>query len=396
MTDTIELEKQFTSGLYVKRPIALVRGRGALVWDEDGREYIDCVAGQGSANLGHCHPAVVQAITEQVQTLMSCTEMFYFAKRAELQARLAGAAGDAFNRVFLCNSGAEAVEGAIKIARYATGRTDFVAAKRGFHGRTMGALSATWNKKYRDPFLPLVPGFRHVTYNHLEELRAAVDENTAGVILEVVQAEGGVHPGSAEFLRGAQAVCREKGALLILDEVQTGFCRTGKMFAYQHYDLRPDLIALAKSIGGGIPMGAILIGGGIRTIEPAVHANTFGGNPVTSAAAVAAMDVYEEERIAEKAAELGDYLMSSLRALSAPLIREVRGLGMLVGIEIKQKATPHIAALGERGVLVLPAGLNVIRLLPPLVITKPQLDRVVEQIAAVLETPAVEEETPRK
>jgi acetylornithine/LysW-gamma-L-lysine aminotransferase len=395
MTDTIERENTFTSGAYVKRPIALVRGQGALVWDENGREYIDCVAGQGSANLGHCHPAVVQAITEQAQTLLSCTEMFYFAKRAELENRLVAAADVGIQRVFLCNSGAEAVEGAFKLARYSTGRKDFVAAKRGFHGRTMGALSATWNKKYRDPFLPLVPGFRHVVYNNLEDLQEAVDENTAGVILEVVQGEGGVHPGTAEFLHGAQDICREKGALLILDEVQTGFCRTGKMFAYQHYGLQPDLIALAKSIAGGIPMGALLIGERIRPIAPAIHANTFGGNPLTSAAAVAALDAYEEERIAEKAAELGAYLMDKLRALPSPLIREVRGLGMIVGVEIKKKATPYIAALGERGVLVLPAGLNVIRLLPPLVITRPQLDRVVEEIAAVLDTPAESKENTR-
>jgi LysW-gamma-L-lysine/LysW-L-ornithine aminotransferase len=392
MTTTIERENKYTSGLYVKRPIAIVRGQGALVWDENGREYIDCVAGQGSANLGHCHPAVVKAITEQAQTLMACTEMFYFSKRAELEQRLVEAAGEGFNRVFLCNSGTEAVEGSLKLARYATGRTEIVAAKRGFHGRTMGALSATWNKKYRDPFLPLVPGFTHVTYNNLEELDAAVNEKTAGVILEVVQAEGGVHPATPEFLRGAQEICRRKGALLILDEVQTGFCRTGKMFAYQHYGARPDFVALAKSIGGGIPMGAIVIGDRIRPLEPAIHANTFGGNPVTCAAALAAMDVYEEEKIAEKAAESATYLTAKLRAISSPLIREVRGLGLLIGIEIKQKATPYITALAERGVLVLPAGLNIIRLLPPLIITRPQLDKVADQIAAVLEKPLVEEE----
>jgi acetylornithine/LysW-gamma-L-lysine aminotransferase len=392
MTTTIERENTYTSGLYVKRPIAIVRGQGALVWDENGREYIDCVAGQGSANLGHCHPAVVQAITEQAQTLISCTEMFYFSKRAEFEQRLVEAAGEEFHRVFLCNSGTEAVEGSLKLARYATGRTEFVAAKRGFHGRTMGALSATWNKKYRDPFLPLVPGFTHVTYNNLEELDAAVNQKTAGIILEVVQAEGGVHPATEEFLHGAQEICRRKGALLIFDEVQTGFCRTGKMFAYQHFGVTPDFLALAKSIGGGIPMGAIVIGGRIRPLQPAIHANTFGGNPVTCAAAVAAMDVYEEERIAEKAADSAAYLTAKLRAISSPLIREVRGLGLLIGIEIKQKATPYIVALAERGVLVLPAGLNVIRLLPPLVITRPQLDTVAEQIAAVLEKPLAEEE----
>jgi acetylornithine/LysW-gamma-L-lysine aminotransferase len=392
MTNTIDLENKFGSGLYVKRPIALVRGQGALVWDENGREYIDCVAGQGSANLGHCHPAVVKAITEQAQTLMACTEMFYFAKRAELQSRLVEAAGGGINRVFLCNSGTEAVEGALKLARYSTGRTDFVAAMRGFHGRTMGALSATWNKKYREPFLPLVPGFHHVAYNNLDALRAAVNETTAGVILEVVQAEGGVYLGTPEFLRGAQEICRERGALLIFDEVQTGFGRTGKMFAYQHYGLQPDFVALAKSIGGGIPMGAILIGDRVRTLEPAVHANTFGGNPVTSAAAVAAMDVYEEEKIPEKAAELGKYLMGKLQGLTSPLVREVRGLGLIVGIEIKQKVAPYIAALADHGVLALPAGINIIRLLPPLVIIPAQLDRVVEALSIVLAQPIAEGE----
>jgi LysW-gamma-L-lysine/LysW-L-ornithine aminotransferase len=391
MPDSIELENKFGSGLYVKRPIELVRGQGALVWDAAGREYIDCVAGQGSANLGHCHPAVVAAITAQTRTLMACTEMFYFAKRAALEERLVKAAGGGINRVFLCNSGTEAIEGALKLARFSTGRTGIIAAKRGFHGRTMGALSATWNKKYREPFLPLVPGFSHVTYNNLDELRAAVTDQTAAVLLEVVQAEGGVYPAAPEYLRGAQEICREKGALLILDEVQTGFCRTGKMFAYQHYGLDPDFVALAKSIGGGIPMGAVLIGGRVRALEPAIHANTFGGNPITSAAGLAAMDVYEGERIAEQAAALGAHLTAGLRRISAPLIREVRGLGLLVGIEIKQKSAPYIAALAGRGVLALPAGINVIRLLPPLVITADQLDRVAEQIASVLEKPIAEE-----
>jgi acetylornithine/LysW-gamma-L-lysine aminotransferase len=198
-----------------------------------------------------------------------------------------------------------------------------------------------------------------------------------------------------EFLQGAQEICRARGAMLILDEIQTGFCRTGKMFAYQHFDLRSDFVALAKSIGGGIPMGAIVIGDRVRRLEPAVHANTFGGNPVTSAAGVAALDAYEEENIAKRAAESGAYLMARLRSIASPLVREVRGSGLLIGIEIKQKATPYIAALAERGVLALPAGLNVIRLLPPLVITRPQLDRVAEQIAAVLETPLDSEEKPQ-
>lgn len=393
MTTTIELENQYTSGLYVKRPIAMARGEGALLWDEDGRQYVDCVAGQGSANLGHCHPAVVEAIVEQARTLMVCTEMFYQARRAELQMRLVEAAGGGINRVFLCNSGTEAVEGALKLARFSTGRTEFVAAMRAFHGRTMGALSATFNKKYREPFLPLVPGFRHVAYNNIEALRQAVDEKTAAVILEPVQGEGGVYPGTAEYLRGAQEICREKGALFILDEVQTGFGRTGRMFAFQHHDLRPDFIALAKSIGGGIPMGALLIGERVRPLQPAIHANTFGGNPVTCAAALAALKVYREERIPQQAAELGAYLKERLEEVNSPLIREVRGLGLIVGIELRQKVTPYITALAGRGVLALPAGLTVLRLLPPLVITRAQIDFVVQQIAAVLAQPIAQEET---
>lgn len=392
MTNTIELENRYTSGLYLKRPIAIARGEGALVWDENGRQYVDCVAGQGSANLGHCHPAVVEAITRQAHMLMACTEMFYQAGRAELQMRLVEAAGSGINRVFLCNSGTEAVEGALKLARFSTGRTDFVAAMRAFHGRTMGALSATYNKKYREPFLPLVPGFRHTAYNNLEALRQAVDEKTAAVILEVVQGEGGVYPGTAEYLRGAQEVCREKGALLIFDEVQTGFGRTGRMFAFQHYDLRPDFVALAKSIAGGLPMGALLIGEHVRPLQPAIHANTFGGNPVTCAAALAAMKVYREERIPERAAELGTYLKERLEEINSPLIREVRGLGLIVGVELRQKVTPYIAALMDHGVLALPAGLTVLRLLPPLVITREQIDFVVEQIAAVLTKPLAQEE----
>jgi acetylornithine/LysW-gamma-L-lysine aminotransferase len=396
MADTIELENQYASGLTVKRPIALARGQGALLWDENGRQYVDCVGGQGSANLGHAHPAIIAAITEQARTLTVCNDMFYFAKRAELQKRLVEAAGGGINRVFLCNSGTEAVEGALKLARYSTGRIDIVAAMRAFHGRTMGALSATYNKKYRDPFLPLVPGFRHVAYNNLEALRQAVDEKTAAVILEPVQGEGGVHPGTPEYLKGAQDICRENGALLILDEVQTGFGRTGRMFAFQHYGLRPDLVALAKSIAGGIPMGALLIGERVRPLEPGIHANTFGGNPVTSAAAVAAMDVYEEERLPEKAAESGKYLIGRLKGLSLPIIREVRGLGLMVGIELRQKVTPYLAALAERGVLALPAGLTVLRLLPPLVITREQIDFVVEQIAAVLAQPVAQEEAAKE
>src|SRR5512133_1929590 len=244
-----EVEDQFTSGLYTKRPLVIVRGQGAHLWDAEGHDYIDCVGGQGAANLGHANPQVAQAIAEQAARLISCPEMFYNDRRAALEQKLCTLAG--FPRVYLCSSGTEAVEAAIKFARISTGRSGFVATMRAFHGRTMGALSATWEKKYREPFEPLVPGFTHVPYNNLEALAGAVNENTAAVILEVVQGEGGVTPGQAEYLRGAEALCHEQGALLILDEVQTGFGRTGRMFAFQHYDLHPDLLCGANAMGGG-------------------------------------------------------------------------------------------------------------------------------------------------
>ena len=262
--EIMALEAAHTSGVYPKRPLAIVRGQGARVWDADGNEYIDCVGGQGAANLGHAHPAIVAAISQQAAQLITCPEIFYNDRRAELLAALTAVAPAGMTRAFLCNSGAEAVEAAIKFARLSTGRIGIVAAMRGFHGRTMGALSATWNKDYREPFEPLVPGFVHVPYNDLAALDANVCDDTAAVILEVVQGEGGVHRADPAFLAGAQALCRERGALLILDEIQTGYGRTGKLFACQHDGIEPDLMTVAKSMAGGLPMGACLIGPRVR------------------------------------------------------------------------------------------------------------------------------------
>jgi acetylornithine/LysW-gamma-L-lysine aminotransferase len=384
--EIIELETRYTSGVYSKRPIAIVRGAGARVWDSDGKEYIDCVGGQGSANVGHSNPAVVRAIAEQAARLSVATELFYNDQRAALEHKLIQLAPSLrhFNRVFLCNSGAEANEGAIKFARYHTGRTDILAFMRGFHGRTFGALSATWEPKYREPFAPLVPGFKHVPYENLDRAARVIDENTAAVIIELVQGEGGVRPGTREFVQGIAQLCRERGALLIVDEVQTGFGRTGKMFATEHFEIEPDFITLAKSIAGGLPMGAVLIGERIRPFEPQTHGTTFGGNPIVCAAANAALDYMQENDLPAHSAELGAYTLGRLRRVESPLIREVRGLGLMIGVELKVKVTPILQALMARGVLALPAGPNVLRLLPPLVIEKSDLDVVVERIDEVL------------
>jgi acetylornithine/LysW-gamma-L-lysine aminotransferase len=383
--DWINLESRHTSGVYPKRPVCIVRGQGARLWDDQERTYIDCVGGHGTANVGHANPVVAAAIAEQARRLVVCPEVFHNDVRARLLATLAEIAPGGLDRAFLCNSGAEAVEAALKFARLATGRPGIVATMRGFHGRTMGALSATWEPKYREPFEPLVPGFSHVPYDNLDRLTAAVNDRTAAVLLEVVQGEGGVRPGSREFLLGAQQLCRERGALLIVDEVQTGFGRTGRMFACEHYGLEPDLMPIAKSLAGGLPMGATLIGPRVGELPLLSHGSTFGGNPLACAAALAAIGFIREGHLSERAAALGEYLIGRLQQIEQPVIREVRGLGLLVGIELKVKVAPMLMALMERGVLALPAGPNVLRLLPPLVIEREDLDQVVEAIGAVLQ-----------
>lgn len=384
-SEIVGLEDRHDSGLYPKYPLVLVRGEGARVWDADGREYIDCVGGHGVANVGHANPAVIRAVTEQVRRLVICPNGFYNDQRAQLLAKLTRIAPPGLERAFLCNSGTEAVEAAFKFARLATCRTKVVAAMRGFHGRTFGALSATWRKGYRQPFEPLVPGFEFVPYNRLERMQQTVDEETAAVILEVVQGEGGVNPGDGEYLRGVQSLCRERGTLFIVDEVQTGFGRTGRMFASLHYDLQPDLMCVAKSIAGGLPMGAVLIGSRVGDLPKKAHGSTFGGNPLACAAALATIRYIEAEHLPQRAAELGARLLAGLKGISSPRIRQVRGLGLMVGVELKGKSGPYLAALAERGVLALAAGATVMRFLPPLVISAEDVDTVVERVAAVLE-----------
>jgi LysW-gamma-L-lysine/LysW-L-ornithine aminotransferase len=383
MIDYRMLESQHASGAYSKRNLTIIRGEGATLWDDSERVYIDCAAGHGVASLGHCHPLVVAAIQEQATRLITCQEAVYNDQRALLLAELADALPSGLERVFLCNSGAEAVEGGIKWARASTGRAGIVATMRGFHGRTFGALSATWESHYRDPFQPLVPGFTHIPFNNLAALAAAVTHETAAVILEVVQGEGGVRPATREFLQGTQALCRERGALLIIDEIQTGFGRTGRMWAIEHHDLEPDLLLLGKAIAGGMPMGAVAIGPRVASFQPGTHGSTFGGNPLACAAARATLAALREERLAEQAAEKGAWLMERLTAMTHRRIREVRGLGLMIGIELRERSAPFIAALQERGIIALPAGPTVIRLLPPLMITDEQLESVV---AALNET----------
>ena len=387
MSEIFDREDTYTSGVYGKRPVALVRGSGALVWDEQGQQLIDCTAGYGVANIGHAHPELVAALAAQAQRLITCPEFVYNDVRSQLLERLARVTPDGLDHFFLCNSGTEAIEGAFKFARLATGRTGIVATLRGFHGRTMGALSATWEPHYRESFAPLIPDVRHVRYNDLAVMEQTIDDNTAAVIIELVQGEGGVHVASDEYIQGLAQLCRERGALLIVDEVQTGFGRTGRMFACEHYDLQPDILCLAKSVAGGIPMGVVCLGQRViesGRISKGVHGSTFGGNPLACAAALTTIDILEREEPPTCAATLGEYALERLRSLQSSLIREVRGRGLLIGIELKGRVQPYLEALLECGVLVLQAGPNVLRLLPPLVITQAQLDNAIDAIEDVL------------
>jgi len=385
MNQTIqELEQRFTSGVYPKRDLTIVRGKDATVWDDQGRAYVDCVGGQGVSTLGHANPAVARAIAEQALTLISCPEIFYNDTRAHFEELLISILPDGLERVYLCNSGAEAVEAAIKFARLSTGRPNIVATVRAFHGRTLGALSATYEPKYRDPFQPLVPGFSHVPYNNAEALASAVDEHTAAVLIEAVQGEGGVHPGSSEYLRAARQIADRHGALLIVDEVQTGFARTGRWFAIEHSGVTPDLMPMGKAIAGGVPMGAVGIRDTVKNLTPGVHGSTFGGNPLACAAGIASIREMQRLDLPRQAAEKGEYFKERLEEINAPVIRQVRGLGLLIGIELKSKVAPYLRALQAEGVLALPAGLNVLRFLPPAVITYEQIGFVVEKTARVL------------
>ncbi|WP_027461022.1 aspartate aminotransferase family protein [Deinococcus murrayi] len=384
----LDIELRLDSGVYNKHQVVMVRGQGATVWDDAGRAYIDCVAGYGVANIGHSHPDVVRAVQEQAGKLMVMPQTLPNDKRAEFLSELVGVLPQGLERIFLCNSGTEAMEAAKKFAITGTGRQRFVSMKRGFSGRSLGALAFTWEPKYREPFGDAVDNKNvdFVTYGNVEELRAAVTDQTAAVILEPVQGEGGVHPATPEFIRAARDITREKGALLILDEIQTGFCRTGKMFAAEHYGVTPDGMTLAKAMAGGVPIGAFAMTAEVADRMPkGGHGTTFGGNPLSMTAGVAAIRAMKNEGMAEQAREKGAYFMERLRAIRSPRIKEVRGLGLMIGVELHEPSAPYITALEhEEGVLTLAATPMVVRFLPPIPITREQIDQVVAAFERVL------------
>jgi len=369
--------------VFSEKPIGIERGEGPYLYADDGTEYLDFGASYAVTPVGHCHPRVVDAVKAQAEELMYVQASYPVETRTELYEKLATVAPPGLDNVWLCNSGTEANEAAMKFARNATGRSKIVATRRGFHGRTLGALSLTWKDKYKKPFEPLVEGVEFVSYGDGEELADAVDEETAAVFLEPIQGEGGIHPADATYLRRAREVTEEAGAALVFDEIQTGVGRTGTLWACERSEVEPDILTTAKGVASGLPLGATVCADWIADADPE-HGSTFSGGPVVCAAANATLDVVVEEDLPTHAADVGNYLVESIEDADLP-IRDVRGQGLMIGVEVKRGSNRLLRDLAlNEGILALPAGRTVLRLLPPLVVEEAHADRMVDALEAVL------------
>ncbi len=384
-----DLYRRFVAPTYAPS-VALAEGRGTVVTDCDGRRYLDFIAGIGVLSVGHCHPRVVAAVREQAGRLMHVSNLYFTEPQARLAQKLVELSFD--GKCFFCNSGAEAVETLIKLARRwgnPRGRYEIISMRNSFHGRTLATLTATGQEKVQKGYDPLPAGFRYAGFNDLESCREAVTEKTAAILVEPVQGEGGVIPARVEFMQGLRQLCDEAGILLLLDEVQCGVGRTGKWFAHQHYGIIPDAMALAKGLGGGFPIGAVVMQREIAdTFQPGSHASTFGGNPLACAAALATLGVIEDAGLVHNAARLGDRLHGLLESLAGrypDLVQEVRGLGLMLALVLKRPAKPLEGLLREKGLLCLATAENALRFLPPLNVSAQEVEqaaRIVEQALA--------------
>ncbi|MGY1947864.1 acetylornithine transaminase [Nocardia asiatica] len=386
---TAELQKRWSAALmnnYGTPKVALVRGAGAVVYDADGKRYVDFLGGIAVNSLGHAHPAILEAVTQQLGTLGHVSNLYASEPVVELAERLLAHFGDGEGRAFFCNSGTEAVEAAFKIARL-TGRPKLVACEEAFHGRTMGALALTGQPSKRTPFEPMPPGVVHVPYGDAAALEAVVDEDTAAVFLEPMMGESGVVVPPFDYLAKAREITARKGALLVLDEVQTGIGRTGKFYAHQAVGIVPDVITLAKGLGGGLPIGAVLANGrAADLLTPGLHGTTFGGNPVCAAAALAVLRTIDETDLLSHVESVGKRLSDGIELLEHPLIDQVRGAGLLLGIVLTDQVSAQVEARArEAGYLVNPAKPDVIRLAPPLVLTETQADNFVADLPEILD-----------
>ncbi len=387
----IQWSESYLIDTYARYPLCLVRGEGVRVWDSDGKEYLDFTGGLVVLALGHCHPRVVGTIQEQAATLIHTSNFFHNPPTIQLAKLLVE--HSFADRVFFSNSGAEANEAALKLARkyakeaFSSDRYEIIATRNSFHGRTLATVTATGQEKYWHGFEPLMPGFKHVPYNDLRAMERAIDNRTAAILVEPLQGEGGVMVPDDGYLPGLRKLCDEAGVLLILDEIQTGMGRTGALWAYQHAGVEPDIMTVAKALANGIPIGATLATERVAgAFTRGSHGTTFGGNPFATAVGLTTLTTLLEDRLPERAAKMGRLLMDRLQALkpTRPIIREVRGRGLLIGIEMTVPAGDAIAKCREQGLLVLPAGENVLRLAPPLTVQETEVERALAILDSAL------------
>ena len=380
-------EDQFMGNLYQRFPVTVEKGMGSHVWDVDGKEYIDCMGGYGVALVGHQNKRVVKAIKDQVDKIITVHSSLYNKTREEFLKTLIGLAPKNLTKVHLNNSGAEAVEAAMKFARKFTGKKGMVAMKGSYHGKSFGALSLTFNPKYKKAFQPLVEKVSFASYGDIESLRQVVDDDTAFVILEPIQGESGIIVPPEGFLQDVRKLCDKKGILLIFDEIQAGLGRTGRLWACEHWNTSPDILCLAKGIAGGVPMGATLVRPDIlAAISKGEHSSTFGGNPLSCAAGTAALKALTEDGLVENSEKMGKIFREGLEKLKAkhPIIREIRGKGLMIGVEMKFEVRDILMNLIKEGVLMLYSGRNILRILPPLVISEQDITKVLQSLDSVL------------
>ena len=384
------LSEKYVANTYARFPILLVRGKGTRVWDLEGEEYLDFVSGLAVCNLGHCHPRVVKAIQTQAEKLIHVSNFYYIEPQIQLASLLCK--HSFADKVFFCNSGAEANEGAFKLARkYAKqkmgkDRYEIITMERSFHGRTLATLTATGQEKFRKGYEPLMPGFKYVPFNDIGAVKNGINSKTCAVMLEPIQGEGGVNCPSEGYLKALREICDEKGLLLIFDEVQVGMGRTGKLFAYEHDRVEPDMLTLAKSLAGGVPIGALLIKKEVAdSFEPGDHASTFGGNPLATAAGVAALTTILEEGMLENCEKMGNDFLSQLEEIEKkfPFVKEVRGKGLILGMELKIDGSSIVKEMLRKKILINCTMGNVLRFLPPLIVAKEEIDRVVKTLEEV-------------
>jgi len=370
--------------LYPNRGITFTKGDGVYLYDQNEEKYLDLGSNYGVNIFGYNHPSITKALQRQLNDLVNLHGSFNNQVRTQAAENLLKATTDRLSRIFFSNSGAEAIEAALKFARVATGKSHFIAMKNAYHGKTLGALSATDGDRYRNPFLPLLWNFTHVSFGDIEELQCSISSNTAAIMIEPVQGEGGIHVAPQEFFSQLQDICLRRNILLIVDEIQTGAGRTGTFLAGEQFGLKPDILCLGKGIAGGIPIGVTLVTKEISSKIPMhIHTSTFGGNPLACAGILAVLKELENGKIFDNVKELGRYFLDQLKSINTPKIIEVRGLGLMIGMELEENATPVLRALQQERIIALPAGSNIVRFLPPLIITKNELDKAISALKRI-------------